>query len=126
MAQKQLNKKKSTEPSSTQSDESGKFRRLLNNSSSSNVEENVEKVENFDWVPLKHGPFYAVGKQGQGYTLVLAGQAVSSEKYKTIEAAQKAVDEKGWDLIFIATAVYRDAWEAQNRPKKHGQEIANI
>lgn len=126
MAQKQLNKKKSTEQSSTQSDESGKYRRLLNNSDSSNVNEKIEKVDNFDWVPLKHGPFYAVGKQGQGYTLVLAGQAVSSEKYKTIEAAQKAVDEKGWDLIFIATAVYRDAWEAQNRPKKHGQEIANI
>lgn len=118
MAQIQSNKKKSTEPSSTQSDESGKFRRLLDSSDSSNVEEKVEKVENFDWAPLKRGPFYAVGKQGQGYTLVLAGQAVSSEKYKTIEAAQKAVDEKGWDLIFIATAVYRDAWEAQNRPKK--------
>lgn len=106
------------EPTSTQSEESGKFRRLLNNSNSSNVEEKVEKVENFDWVPLKHGPFYAVGKRKEGYTLVLAGQAVSPEKYKTIEAAQKAVDEKGWDLIFIATAVYRDAWEAQNRPNK--------
>ena len=117
MAQKQSNKKNPMEPTSTQSDESGKFRRLLNNSNSSDMEERVEKVENFDWAPLKHGPFYAVGKQGQGYTLVLAGQAVSPEKYKTIEAAQKAVDEKGWDLIFIATAVYRDAWEAQNRPK---------
>ena len=126
MAQKQLNKKKSTEQSSTQSDESGKYRRLLNNSDSSNANEKVEKVERFDWIPLKHGPFYAVGKQGQGYTLVLAGQAVSPEKYKTIEATQKAVDEKGWDLIFVATAVYRDAWKAQNQPKKHGQEIANI
>ena len=126
MAQKQSNKKKSTEPTSTQSDESGKYRRLLNNSDSSNVEEKVEKVENFDWAPLKRGPFYAVGKRGQGYTLVLAGQAVSPEKYKTIEAAQKAVDEKGWDLIFVATAVYRDAWEAQNRPKKHGRETINI
>lgn len=118
MARIQSNKKKSTEPSSTQSDESGKFRKLLNNSDSSNANEKVEKVENFDWVPLKRGPFKAVGKQGQGYTLVLAGQAVSAEKYKTIEAAQKAVDEKGWDLIFVATAVYRDAWEAQNRTKK--------
>lgn len=118
MAQIQSNKKKSTEPSSTQSDESGKFRKLLNNSDSSNVNEKVEKVENFDWVPLKRGPFKAVGRRGDGYTLALAGQAVSSEKYKTIEAAQKAVDEKGWDLIFVATAVYRDAWEAQNRPKK--------
>ena len=118
MAQKNSNKKKPTEPTSTQSNESGKFRRLLNNSNSSNVKEKVEKVENFDWVPLKRGPFYAVGKQGQGYTLVLAGQAVSPEKYKTIEAAQKAVDGKDWDLIFIATAVYRDAWETQNRTKK--------
>ena len=115
MAQKNSSKKNPTEPTSTQSDESGKFRKLLNNSDSSSVE---EKVENFDWVPLKRGPFYAVGRRGQGYTLVLAGQAVSSEKYRTIEAAQKAVDEKGWDLIFVATAVYRDAWEAQNRPKK--------
>lgn len=82
------------------------------------MKETTEKVESFDWVPLKRGPFKAVGRQRQGYTLVLAGQAVSSEKYKTIEAAQKAVDEKGWDLIFIATSVYRDAWEAQNRPKK--------
>lgn len=126
MAQKQSNKKNPTEPMFTQSDESGKFRKLLDNSNSSDVEEKVEKVENFDWVPLKHGPFYAVGKRGQGYTLVLAGQAVSPEKYKTIEAAQKAVDEKGWDLIFIATAVYRDAWEAQNRPKKNGRETINI
>lgn len=126
MAQKQSNKKKPMEPTCTQSEESEKYRKLLNNSSSSDIEENVEKVENFDWVPLKHGPFYAVGKRGQGYTLVLAGQAVSPEKYKTIEAAQKAVDEKGWDLIFIATAVYRDAWEAQNRPKKHGRETINI
>ena len=126
MARIQSNKKKSTEPSSTQSDESGKFRKLLNNSDSSNVNEKVEKIENFDWVPLKRGPFKAVGKQGQGYTLVLAGQAVSAEKYKTIEAAQKAVDEKGWDLIFVATAVYRDAWEAQNRPKKHERETVNI
>lgn len=118
MAQKNSNKKNLTEPTCTQSEESGKYRKLLNNSSSSDIEENVEKVENFDWVPLKHGPFYAVGMQGQGYTLVLAGQAVSSEKYKTIAAAQKAVDEKGWDLIFVATAVYRDAWEAQNRTKK--------
>lgn len=118
MAQKQSNEKKLTEPTCTQSKESGKYRKLLDNSSSSNMEEKVEKVENFDWVKLKHGPFYAVGKQREGYTLVLAGQAVSSEKYKTIEAAQKAVDEKGWDLIFVATAVYRDAWEAQNRPKK--------
>lgn len=118
MAQKQSNKKKSMEPTCTQSEESGKFRRILNNSDSSNVKEKVEKVENFDWVPLKHGPFYAVGMQGQGYTLVLAGQAVSPEKFKTIAAAQKAVDEKGWDLIFIATAVYRDAWETQNKPKK--------
>ena len=69
-------------------------------------------------MPLKRGPFYAVGKRKEGYSLVLAGQVVSPEKYKTIEAAQKAVDEKGWDLIFIATAVYRDAWETQNRPKK--------
>lgn len=118
MAQKQSNKKKSTELTYTLSEESGKFRKLLDNSSSSDVEEKVEKVENFDWAPLKHGPFYAVGMQGQGYTLVLAGQAVSPEKYKTIAAAQKAVDEKGWDLIFVATAVYRDAWEAQNKPKK--------
>lgn len=118
MAQKNSNKKKPMEPMSTQSEESGKYRKLLNNSDSSNEEEKVEKVENFDWVPLKHGPFYAVGMQGQGYTLVLAGQAVSPEKYKTIAAAQKAVDEKGWDLIFIATAVYRDAWETQNKPKK--------
>lgn len=118
MAQKNLNKKNPTEPTSTQSEESGKFRKLLNNSDSSSVEEKVEKTENFDWVPLKHGPFYAVGMQGQGYTLVLAGQAVSPEKYKTIAAAQKAVDEKGWDLIFVATAVYRDAWETQNKPKK--------
>lgn len=118
MAQIESNKKKSTEPTCTQSDESGKFRRLLNSSDSSNANEKVEKVENFDWVQLKHGPFYAVGKQGQGYTLVLAGQAVSPEKYKTIKAAQKTVDAKGWDLIFVATAVYRDAWEAQNRPKK--------
>lgn len=126
MALKNSNKKNPTELTCTQSEESGKYRKLLNNSSSSDIEENVEKVENFDWVPLKHGPFYAVGIQGQGYTLVLAGQAVSSEKYKTIAAAQKAVDEKGWDLIFIATAVYRDAWEAQNRPKKHGRETINI
>lgn len=118
MAQKQSNKKNPTEPMSTQSEESGKYRKLLSSSDSSNVEEKVEKVENFDWVLLKRGPFYAVGKRGQGYTLVLAGQAVSPEKYRTIEAAQKAVDEKGWDLIFVATAVYRDAWEAQNRPKK--------
>lgn len=118
MALKNSNKEKLTELTYTQSEESGKYRKLLNNSSSSDVEENVEKVENFDWVPLKHGPFYAVGMQGQGYTLVLAGQAVSSEKFKTIEKAQKAVDEKGWDLIFVATAVYRDAWEMQNKRKK--------
>lgn len=118
MAQKHTSKKNPMVPTFTQSDESGKYRKLLNSSNSSNVEEKVEKVENFDWAPLKRGPFYAVGKRGEGYTLVLAGQAVSPEKYKTIEAAQKAVDEKGWDLIFIATAVYRDAWEAQNRPNK--------
>lgn len=118
MAQKKLNKKNPGEPTFTQSDESEKFRKLLNSSTSSEVEETTEKVENFDWVPLKRGPFYAVGKQREGYTLVLAGQAVSPEKYKTIEAAQKAVDEKGWDLIFIATAVYRDAWETQNQTKK--------
>lgn len=119
MARKQSNKKNPMESMSTQSEESGKYRKLLNSSDSSNVDEKIEKVENFDWVRLKHGPFYAVGKQGQGYTLVLAGQAVSPKKYKTIEAAQKAVDEKGWDLIFVATAVYRDAWETQNRPKKN-------
>lgn len=119
MAQKNSNKKNPMESTSTQSEESGKYRKLLNNSDSSNVKEEVEKTENFDWVPLKHGPFYAVGAQGQGYTLVLAGQAVSPEKYKTIAAAQKAVDEKGWDLIFVATAVYRDAWETQNKPKKN-------
>lgn len=118
MVQKQLNKKKPSEPTSTQSDESGKFRKLLNSLDSSNVKEKTEKVENFDWVPLERGPFYAVGRRGQGYTLVLAGQAVSPEKYKTIEAAQKAVDGKGWDLILIATTVYRDAWETYNRPKK--------
>ena len=99
MAQKQSNEKKFTEPTCTQSKESGKYRKLLDNSNSSNMEEKVEKVENFGWVKLKHGPFYAVGKQREGYTLVLAGQAVSPKKYKTIEAAQKAVDEKGWDLI---------------------------
>lgn len=82
------------------------------------MKETTEKVESFDWVSLKRGPFKAVGRRGQGYTLALAGQAVSSKKYKTIEAAQKAVDEKGWDLIFVATAVYRDAWEAQNQLKK--------
>lgn len=118
MAQKNLNKKNPMESTYTQSEESGKYRKLLDNSDSSNVEEKVEKVENFDWVRLKHGPFYAVGKRGEGYTLVLAGQAVSAEKFKTIEAAQKAVDEKGWDLIFVATAVYRDAWETQNKPNK--------
>lgn len=118
MAQKSSNKKKHTAPTYTQSEESGKFRKLLNSSTSSETEETTEKVESFDWAPLKRGPFYAVGKQKEGYTLVLAGQAVSPEKFKTIEAAQKAVDEKGWDLIFIATAVYRDAWEAQNRTKK--------
>lgn len=118
MAQKSSNKKNPTASTCTQSEELGKFRKLLDSSTSSEVKETTEKVENFDWVPLKRGPFYAVGKQKEGYTLVLAGQAVSPEKYKTIETAQKAVDEKGWDLIFIATAVYRDAWEAQNRSKK--------
>lgn len=120
MAQKSSNKKNSSAPTCTQSEESGKYRKLLDNSNStsSEVKETTEKVENFDWVPLKRGPFYAVGKRKEGYSLVLAGQVVSPEKYKTIEAIQKAVDEKGWDLIFIATAVYRDAWEAQNRPKK--------
>ena len=118
MAQKSSNKKNSSAPTCTQSKESGKYRKLLDSSTSSEVKETTEKVENFDWVPLRRGPFKAVGRRGEGYTLVLAGQAVSSEKYKTIEAAQKAVDEKGWDLIFIATAVYRDAWETQNRTKK--------
>lgn len=118
MAQKSSSKKNCTAPTCTQSKESGKFRRLLNSSTSSEVKETTEKVENFDWVPLKRGPFKAVGRRGEGYTLALAGQAVSPEKYKTIEAAQKAVDEKGWDLIFVATAVYRDAWETQNQPKK--------
>nr|DAU11782.1 MAG TPA: hypothetical protein [Microviridae sp.] len=118
MAQKSSSKKNLTAPTCTQSEESGKYRKLLNSSTSSEVKETTEKVENFDWVPLKRGPFKAVGRRGQGYTLVLAGQAVSAEKYKTIEAAQKAVDEKGWDLIFVATSVYRDAWEAQNRLKK--------
>lgn len=118
MAQKSSNKKNSSAPTCTQSKESGKYRKLLDSSTSSEVKETTEKVENFDWVPLRRGPFKAVGKRGEGYTLALAGQAVSSEKYKTIEAAQKAVDEKGWDLIFVATAVYRDAWEAQNRTKK--------
>lgn len=118
MALKSSSKKKTTAPTCTQSEESGKFRKLLNNSASSEVKETTEEVENFDWAPLKRGPFYAVGERKDGYWLVLAGQVVSPEKYKTIEAAQKAVDEKGWDLIFIATAVYRDAWEAQNRPKK--------
>lgn len=118
MAQKSSSKKNSTAPTYTQSEESGKFRKLLNSSTSSEIKETTEKVESFEWVPLKRGPFYAVGKRKEGYTLVLAGQAVSPEKYKTIEAAQKAVDEKGWDLIFIATAVYHDAWEAQNRTKK--------
>lgn len=117
MAKKQSNKKNPMEPTYTQSNESEKYRKLLDNSDSSNEKEKVEKVENFDWVRLKRGPFYAVGKQGEGYTLVLAGQAVSPEKYRTIEATQKAVDEKGWDLIFIATAVYRDAWEINNKKK---------
>ena len=118
MARKSSSKKNPTAPTCTQSEESGKYRKLLNSSASSKVKETTEKVESFDWVPLKRGPFKAVGRRGQGYTLALAGQAVSSEKYKTVEAAQKAVDEKGWDLIFVATSVYRDAWEAQNRPKK--------
>ena len=118
MAQKNSSKKKPTAPTCTQSEESGKYRKLLNSSTSSELKETTEKVESFDWVPLKRGPFKAVGRRGEGYTLALAGQAVSPEKYKTIEAAQKAVDEKGWDLIFVATAVYRDAWEIQNRPKK--------
>lgn len=118
MAQKPSSKENRTAPTYTQSEESGKFKKLLDNSTSSEVKETTEKVENFDWVPLKRGPFYAVGKRKEGYTLVLAGQVVSPKKYKTIEAAQKAVDEKEWDLIFIATAVYRDAWETQNRPKK--------
>ena len=118
MAQKSSSKKNPTASTSTQSEESGKYRKLLDNSTSSEVKETTEKVESFDWVPLKRGPFKAVGRRGEGYTLVPVGQAVSPEKYKTIEAAQKAVDEKGWDLIFIATAVYRDAWETQNRTKK--------
>lgn len=118
MAQKSSSKKNRTAPTCTQLEESGKFRKLLNSSTSSEVKETTEKVECFDWVPLKRGPFKAVGRRGEGYTLVLAGQAVSPEKYKTIEAAQKAVDEKGWDLIFVATAVYRDAWEMQNKSKK--------
>ena len=117
MAQKSSSKKNHTASTYTKSEESGKYRKLLNSSTSSEVKETTEKVENFDWVPLKRGPFKAVGRRGQGYTLVLAGQAVSPEKYKTIEAAQKAVDEKGWDLIFVATSAYRD-WETQNRPKK--------
>lgn len=117
MAQKNSNKKNPMEPTSTQSEESGKFGKLLDNSDSSNKKEKIEEVENFDWVRLKRGPFYAVGKQSKEYTLVLAGQAVSPEKYKTIEAAQKAVDEKGWDLIFVATAVYRDAWETNNKKR---------
>lgn len=118
MAQKPSSKKNPIAPTCTQSKESGKFRKLLNSSNSSEVKETTEKVESFDWVPLKRGPFKAVGKRREGYTLALAGQAVSPEKYKTIEAAQKAVDEKGWDLIFVATAVYRDAWETQNQLKK--------
>ena len=103
MAQKSSNKKNPTAPTCTKSEESGKYRKLLNSKTYRDWE-TTEKVESFDWVPLKHGPFYAVGKRKEGYTLVLAGQAVSPEKYKTIEAAQKTVDEKGWDLIFIATA----------------------
>ena len=65
MAQKSSNKKNPTAPTCTQSEESGKFRKLLNSSTSSEVKETTEKVENFDWVPLKHGPFYAVGKKSR-------------------------------------------------------------
>lgn len=102
------------ESTSTQFKESRTFGKLLETSNSSKVEE--AKVENFDWVPLKNGPFYAVGKTG-AYTLVLCGQAVSGKKFKSIAKAQEEVDKKGWDLIFVATAVYRDAWEAANRKK---------
>ena len=80
MAQKSSNEKNPTASTCTQSEESGKFRKLLNSSTSSEVKETTEKVENFDWVPLKRGPFYAVGKRKEGYTLVLAGQAVSPKK----------------------------------------------
>ena len=115
MKQKQSNSAKSGGPTSTPSEESRKFGKLLDNSSSSEAE--TAEVKQFDWIPLKRGPFYAVGKTG-AYTLTLCNQAVSATKFKTIEAAQKAVDEKGWDLIFVACAVYRDAWELANRPKK--------
>lgn len=114
MKQKQSNNTNHGESTSTQSKESHKFGKLLNNSSSSEPE--TAEVEQFDWVPLKRGPFYAVGKR-RAYTLVFCGQAVSPTKFKSIEAAQKAVDEKAWDLIFVACAVYRDAWEIANKKK---------
>lgn len=89
---------------STQSNESRKYENALYKGDYSNVEE----VETEQWEKHEVGPFFAVGKPGH-YTLMMAGMAVSSENFKTVEEAQEYVDKKPWDLILIATAVYKEA-----------------
>lgn len=115
MTQNKAPKKQSTANTSTQSEESRKFGKLLDNSTSGKTE--VVETEQWDWVKLKNCPFYAVGKKG-AYTLVLCGQAVSPVSFKTIAKTQEYVDEKPWDLIMVATSVYRDAWQVANKKKE--------
>ena len=89
---------------STQSNESHKYENALYKGDYSNVEE--AKTE--QWERHAVGPFFAIGKPGH-FTLTMAGMAVSPENFETVEDAQKYVDSKPWDLILIATAVYKEA-----------------
>lgn len=100
---------------STQHSTSRKLGKLLDNSTSGEIQEG--EVEQWDWEPIEGTPFYAVGKEGE-YTLVLCGMAVAKEKFKTVEEASKYVKKKAWDLILLASCIYREAFKTANDQKK--------
>lgn len=67
-----------------------------------------EEVNENQWHEIKNTPFYAVGNKKDGYTICLAGCAVSPIKFERISKVIEYIAKKPWDLILVSTAIYNE------------------
>lgn len=87
-----------------------------------------KEINENQWHEIKNTPFYAVGNKKDGYTICLAGCAVSPIKFERISKAIEFVSKKPWDLLLVSTAIYNERIQEikAERSKKICANIENI
>lgn len=70
------------------------------------------KVEQFDKINIENNePFCIVGKKGN-YSIAMGNNVVCERKFRDENEAKAYLDKRPWEVILLATYIYREKMKA--------------